>query len=106
VALAAHNTFVKTAFLLLMGFLKSLTILQLKNEWPRRYTIANTVHLVLLAAYLYILLHGPRLDTERGLAIQVAAQKIIVYASIVNLGYQRWESGGGVQQASGDSGAG
>jgi hypothetical protein len=46
----------------------------------------NWIYLVLLAAYLYILLVGPRLDTERGLAIQVAAQEIIVYTSIVNLG--------------------
>jgi len=35
-----------------------------------------------------ILLYGPRLETERGLAIQVAAQKTIECASIVNLGYQ------------------
>jgi hypothetical membrane protein len=86
--LAAHNTFVKAAFLLLLGFLLSITMLQLKNRWPRQYNVCNWINLVLLAAYLYILLDGPRLDTERGLAIQVAAQKIIVYASIVNLGYQ------------------
>jgi hypothetical protein len=86
--IAAHNTFVKAAFLLLLGFLLSITMLQLKNQWPRQYNVCNWINLVLLAAYLYILLDGPRLDTERGLAIQVAAQKIIVYASIVNLGYQ------------------
>jgi hypothetical protein len=86
--LAACNAFVKAAFLLLMGFLISITMLQVKNAWLRQYTICNWIYLVLLAAYLYILLVGPNLDTERGLAIQVAAQKIIVYASIVNLGYQ------------------
>lgn len=86
--LEAHNAFVKAAFLLLMGFLISITVLQVKNGWPNRYTLCNWIYLVLLAAYLYILLDGPKLDTERGLAIQVAAQKIIVYASIVNLGYQ------------------
>ena len=86
--LAAHNAFVKAAFLLLMGFLISITMLQVRNGWPGRYTICDWIYLVLLAAYLYILLHGPRLDTERGLAIQVAAQKIIVYASILNLGHQ------------------
>ena len=66
----------------------SITMLQVKNSWPGRYTICNWISLVLLAAYLYILLHGPRLDAERGLEIQVAAQKIIVYASILKLGYQ------------------
>jgi|SRR5271165_2199569 len=86
--LEAHNAFVKAAFLLLLGFLISITVLQAKNSWPGRYTICNWVYLVLLAAYLYLLLHGPRLDTERGLEIQVAAQKIIVYASTLNLGYQ------------------
>ena len=86
--LAAHNTFVKATFLLLMGFLLSITMLQLKNQWPRQYSVCNWIYLVLLTAYLYILSNGPRLDTEPGLAIQVAAQKIIVYASIVNLGYQ------------------
>jgi Flp pilus assembly protein protease CpaA len=71
-----------------MGFLISISMLQVKNAWLRQYTISNWIYLVLLAAYLYILLVGPKLATERALAIQVAAQKIIVYASIVNLGYQ------------------
>ncbi len=88
VALAVHNAFVKAAFLLLMVFLISITMLQAKNDWPRKYTICNWIYLVMLAAYLYILLHGPNLDTERGLIFQVAAQKIIAYASILNLGYQ------------------
>jgi hypothetical protein len=86
--LDAHIAFVKAAFLLLMGMLLSIAVLQVKNDWPGRFTISNWVYLALLAGYLYILLLGPTLDTERGLAIQVAAQKIIVYASIMNLGYQ------------------
>lgn len=71
-----------------MGFLISITVLQAKNSWPGRYTNCNCIYLVSLTAYVYLLLHGPRLDTERGLEIQVAAQKIIVYASTLNLGYQ------------------
>jgi hypothetical protein len=102
-ALAVHNAFVKAPFLLLLGFLTSIMVLQVKNEWPRRCTISDVVHLVLLAACLYILLHGPRLDTERGLAIQVAAQKFIVYASIVNLGYQALGIRGGAREARGES---
>jgi hypothetical protein len=85
---STQNAFVKAAFLLLMGFLISISMLQVKNEWPRRSTICNWIYVVLPAAYLYILLHGPKLDTAGGLAIQVAAQKIVVYASIVNLGFQ------------------
>jgi hypothetical protein len=74
-----------------------------QNEWPPRCTISDVVYLVLLAACLYILLHGARLDTERGPAIQVAAQKIIVHASIVNLGYQALGIRGGALEARGES---
>ena len=42
----------------------------------------------MLAAYVVILFGGPTLETRDGLELQVAAQKIIVYTSIANLGLQ------------------
>jgi hypothetical protein len=54
------------------------------------YTAANAVYLLLLMAYVAILFAGPGLDTKAGLEFQVAAQKVIVYASVVNLGLQAW----------------
>ncbi len=50
--------------------------------------VLNVVYLFVLAAYLVILFGGPTLETQGGLELQVAAQKIIVYTSIVNLGLQ------------------
>jgi hypothetical protein len=103
-ALAAHNAFVKAAFLLLLGFLTSITVLQGKNEWPRRCTISDVLYLVLLAVPLHSFAWGKAsLATARGLAIQVAAQKIIVHASIVNLGYQALGIRGGALEARGES---
>jgi hypothetical protein len=42
----------------------------------------------MLAAYLYLLFAGPSLQTQNGLALQVGAQKIITYVSILNLAVQ------------------
>jgi len=61
---------------------------QLRNSWPPAYTGTNAVYLLLLLAYVGILFFGPGLNTPNGLEFQVAAQKIIVYASVVNLGLQ------------------
>jgi hypothetical protein len=60
----------------------------LRNRWPAAYTAANAVYLLLLIAYVAILFFGPRVDTKSGLEFQVGAQKIIVYASVINLGLQ------------------
>ena len=45
---------------------------------------------VLLAAYVHLLFWEPSTATSRGLCIMVAAQRIIVYSSIVNLGWQAY----------------
>ncbi|HEY9643282.1 MAG TPA: hypothetical protein V6C57_22525 [Coleofasciculaceae cyanobacterium] len=86
--LSAHNSFVKAAFSLLLGFLISLTYLQVRNHWQKLYIVFNLLYLVVLGIYIWILFYGPGLDTQAGLEFQVAAQKIIVYVSIVNLGLQ------------------
>lgn len=86
--LDAHNAFVKAAFGFLLLYDLCLLIIQLRNGWPAIYTAANAVYLLLLLAYVGILFAGPRVDTKSGLEFQVLAQKIIVYASVVNLGLQ------------------
>jgi hypothetical protein len=86
--LDAHNGFVRTAFAFLLAYDLCLLLIQLRNRWPAAYTAANAVYLLLLIAYVAILFFGPRLDTKSGLEFQVGAQKIIVYASVINLGLQ------------------
>ena len=86
--LDAHNGFVRAAFGFLLAYDLCLLVIQLCNRWSSAYTAANAVYLLLLLAYVGILFLGPRLDTRSGLEFQVAAQKIIVYASVMNLGFQ------------------
>ena len=86
--LDAHNAFVRGAFGFLLLYDLCLLIIQIRNGWPAVYTAMNAIYLILLLAYVGILFAGPKLDTKSGLEFQVAAQKIIVYASIVNLGLQ------------------
>ena len=86
--LDAHNGFVRAAFGFLLAYDSCLLLIQLRNRWPAVYTAANAAYLLILIAYVAILLFGPRLDTKSGLEFQVGAQKIIVYASVINLGLQ------------------
>ena len=86
--LDAHNNFVKGAFSLLLGLIVCLVLGQISERETTPYLIANCVYLILLAAYVYLLFAGPSLQTQNGLAVQVAAQKIITYISILNLAVQ------------------
>jgi hypothetical protein len=86
--LDAHNNFVRLAFGFLLIYDLCLLVLQIRNGWPSVFTAANAIYLLVLFAYVGILFFGPTLDTQSGLAFQVAAQKIIVYASVLNLGLQ------------------
>ncbi len=87
-AAGAHNQFVNVAFGFLLVFTLCLGALETLAGWPRRLVAANWAYAVLLAAYVYLLFWGPSTDYERGLVVQVVAQKVIVYASILNLGWQ------------------
>jgi hypothetical membrane protein len=88
VAAAAHTQFVNAAFGFLLVFVLCLGYLEVRAGWPRRLMLANFVYAALLAIYVYLLFWGPSTDDERGLVIQVVAQKVIVYGSILNLGWQ------------------
>ena len=86
--LDAHNGFVRAAFGFLLAYDLCLLVIQIRNRWSSAYTAANAVYLLLLLTYVGVLFFGPRLDTRSGLEFQVAAHKIIVYASVLNLGLQ------------------
>jgi hypothetical protein len=86
--LDAHNNFVKGAFSLLLGLIVCLLLGQVSERETTPYLVANCVYLILLAGYVYLLFAGPSLQTQNGLAVQVAAQKIITYISILNLAVQ------------------
>jgi hypothetical protein len=86
--LDAHNNFVKGAFSLLLGLIVCLLLGQIYERETTPYLAANCIYLVTLAAYLYLLFGGPSLQTQNGLAVQVGAQKIIAYVSILNLAVQ------------------
>ena len=58
--------------------------------WPAFYLVPNFIYLAILAAYVALLFFGPNLDTLHGLEIQAIGQKIIVYASILNVSIQAY----------------
>jgi hypothetical protein len=86
--LDAHNAFVKLAFGILLVFILSLLSHHLRNGWPALFVGLNVTYLIVLAIYVLVLFVGPGLGTKNGLEFQVAAQKIIVYSSILNIGVQ------------------
>jgi hypothetical protein len=86
--LALHNSLVRLAFSLLLGFVAGLTWVQRANRWAPAFLRSNVAYLALLAAYVYLLFWGPSLEVPSGFAVQVVAQKAIAYASVLNLGWQ------------------
>lgn len=86
--LDAHNLFVQVAFGIMLVFVVCLLALQLRNGWPSGFVAVNVLYLIVLALYVLVLFAGPGLDTKSGLEFQVAAQKVIVYSSILNLAVQ------------------
>ena len=87
-SLATHLACVIVAFGFLLVFVTCLCVVEAAARargwliWP------NVVYAALLAGYVGLLLAGPYPDTDGGLLTQVVAQKVIVYASIFNLGWQ------------------
>jgi hypothetical protein len=86
--LPTHNSFVKGAFSLLLGFVVSLLALQLGNPRYKLYFAANCIYLTLLLICVSLLYSGPHLESPHGLAVQVVAQELIAYLSILNLAVQ------------------
>jgi hypothetical protein len=86
----AHVVLVQTAFVFLLVFVASLVDVQVRNGTPQPWIGINVACLVLLAAYVVVALMGPGVATYAGLRLQVVAQKVVVYASILNLSVQAW----------------
>lgn len=86
--LDAHNLFVQIAFGFLLAYVVCLIVIQIRNDWSRVFIGVNLAYLVVLVAYVVILFGGPGLEEKDGFEFQVAAQKIIVYTSILNLALQ------------------
>lgn len=85
-----HLLFVQVAFGFLLLFVVFLVVLQLRVGWATGYLVPNFLYLALLAAYVALLFFGPNIDTLRGLETQAVGQKIIVYASILNVSVQAY----------------
>jgi hypothetical protein len=61
-------------------------------RFPRRSSGAFLLLTILMAAYVVIIEWGPRPNTDRGLIIQVTAQKISVVAVLLVFAYGSWEA--------------
>src|SRR5205823_5675742 len=83
--LVLHATFVIAAFGLLFAYVGCLTLLWWRNGGGRLPLGANLVYLAVLAAYFVVAIAGPSLATESGHTVQVTAQKIVAYTSMVHL---------------------
>jgi hypothetical membrane protein len=86
--LVAHVLFVFAAFGFLLVFVACMAAVQIRAAWRRRHIAPNVIYVLLLAAYVGTLFAGAREVSDQDLIVQVVAQKAIVYASILNLGWQ------------------
>ncbi len=85
-----HTALVRAAFVLVFVFMTCLTNIQLRDHAPSRWIRANVVYVVALAIYVSITIFGPDVGTRHGLELQVATQKVIVGATMLNLSLQAW----------------
>lgn len=83
--LDVHNLLVLGAFSLLLAFVVSVVALLVVNRAFGAVLYGNLVYLAVLGAYVVLIFFGPNLRTEHGHAVQVAGQKLVVYASMANL---------------------
>ena len=82
--LKPHNLFVLGAFGLLLGaVLAYLLAIRFKQSFPRRFARIFGSFALILLAYVVLLKAGPSPMTPRGLTVQVTAQKIIAFASVL-----------------------
>jgi hypothetical protein len=86
----AHVVLVQSAFALLLVFVASLLLVQVRNGTAQPWIGVNLACLLVLVAYVVVAVAGPSVATVSGLRLQVVAQKVVVYASILNLSLQAW----------------
>jgi hypothetical protein len=85
VVLTVHNTLVIAAFGLLALYIVAITVVMWRNSVGGARLVANAVYLVLVVAYISVVVFGPRFDTVHGHAVQVIAQKVVVYGSMLHV---------------------
>jgi hypothetical protein len=89
-ALDLHMVFVQTGFASLAIFTACLLIVQTRNHAPHPCLASNIVYLALLAIYIALFAAGPAYNTIAGLRLQIIAQKLAVYATVLNMTIQAW----------------
>jgi hypothetical protein len=62
------------------------------GRFPWRASVAWASLTCVLAAYVIVLQWGPKLTTDRGLTIQVVAQKIVALTAVLVMVYQSYEA--------------
>ena len=78
-----HMKFVQGAFSLITVAMILLTVSFIQHGgFGRIYPAVSGIFSVMAVVYVWLLFFGPSFNTPHGLAVQVAAQKIIVYAEI------------------------
>ena len=84
--LSTHIAFTKWAFRLfpLAALLYSVVIFR-SPDFPARFGWVFLGFAVLLIGYILLLEFGPSPKSDAGLTIQVAGQKVIVYATILSV---------------------
>lgn len=83
--LFAFRLFPLVTLLLMLATLRSGT-------FPLRAVVAWAVLTCVLAGYVAVLQWGPRITTDRGLTIQVVAQKIVTFTALLIMVYQSYEA--------------
>lgn len=85
-----HVFFLKLAFGSLLCWTIMMIIFEARNHKLRNVMIINSIYVLMLAYYVYLLFFGPKFGTAEVLGFQAVAQKIIIYSSIINLAIQAW----------------
>jgi hypothetical protein len=85
---SAHRVVTLVGFALLVILLFSMLAVQARNQWRRRFMVANVLCLIVLGGYGLVLFGGPSANSPGGLSFLVGTQKIMVAATVLDLGYQ------------------
>ena len=81
--LAPHTLFVQLAFVTFFIAVSFYALaIFLHPGFPNKYGWVNLSFGILLGVYIWLLFYGPGTDTQSGLIIQVAGQKLIAYAAV------------------------
>jgi len=85
VRLRLHNGLVIAAFALLLVHVACLTFVRRRNRTGNVWL--DLAYLAVVFGYFAVVIFGPRFTTERGVEMQVIAQKIIVCTTMIYIAY-------------------